>query len=113
MDDRAISRLFRYIDRYHSLPFPDVDDYVKQSMIYSRWAALEIAERLTLESCILPEEVSGIQQRSVEEIVEEFIDEMDTFAFESETAKAKFIFSIAGDEARRICAYICKKKGTK
>lgn len=106
MVDRAISRLFQYIDRYHSLPFPDADGYVKESMIYSRWAALEIAERLILESCILPEEVSGIQQRSVEEIVEEFIDEMDTFASESETAKTKFIFSIAGDEARRVAAYI-------
>lgn len=107
MEDKAISKLFYYIDKYHKLPFPDVDDYVRESYVYARWAAIEISERLVMESCILPEEVSGIQQRSAIEIVEEFIEEVDSFAQESSTSKAKFIFSIAGDEARRIAAYIC------
>lgn len=108
MDDGALSRLYIYMTEHQKEPEKWMSEDVRKSFAYSKWIAEELYERLSDEFNKLPEFVTGCPVKTANEIVEEFIDEMDTYATQSESAESRFMFSIAGDEARRIAAYICR-----
>lgn len=107
MDDRYVLMVEEYIR--DNLPEPDIkdDSYIFELHTYSRWAAYEILERLMRETTKLPAHVSGLEQISAEEIVDNFIDEMDYYAMMSPDLDAKDIFFIASCEGRCILMYIC------
>lgn len=106
-DDGALTRLYTYMHAYLELPSNPMPKEAKQSVMYSRWAASELYDRLLLNASILPESVSGLQKRTTTEIVDEFIDEMEYYETMSDEYEPKQLFAVAGDEARRIAAYIC------
>ena len=107
MDDGALSRLYHYMTYEMQEPEPWMPKEVRDAYVYSKWTAEEIYDRLLLESYLLPETVSYIQQRTTSQVLGDFISMVDEYANTSKTEQGRYIFSIAGDEARRIAAYIC------
>lgn len=65
-----------YIEEY--LPAPDIQwpkaQFEERS--YSRWAAYELMERVINEASLLPYHITGIEEKSTVEIIEDFIYEM-------------------------------------
>lgn len=110
MDDRYVLMLEEYIR--DNLPVPDRsdEDYIFELHTYSRWAAYEVLNRMIRETTKLPSHISGREPLSAEEIVEQFIDEMDYYAMMSPDLDAKDIFFIASSEGRCILMYICSCK---
>lgn len=106
-EDGALTRLYTYMRAYLRLPEKPMPKEAERAIMYSRWAANELYNRLLLNASILPESVSGLQKRTTTEIVAEFIDEMEYCEKISDEYEPKQLFAVAGDEARRIEAYIC------
>lgn len=106
-EDGALTRLYYYMENEMKEPESWMPKEVKDAYVYSRWTAEEIYERLIMESYILPEAVSFVQHRTTSQVLGDFIAMVDEHARTSRTEQGRYIFSIVGDEARRIAAYIC------
>lgn len=99
MYEVAISTIQEYIDEYLFEPRPNwpEDEFILRSC--SRWAAEELIKRITDETAILPNHISGCNKKSPYRIIEGFIDEMDYFAVTTDNKKHRVIFSNARDTA--------------
>ena len=106
-DDGALTRLYYYMENELKEPETWMPREIQDAYTYCRWTAEEIYDRLIAESYILPETISCIEHRTTYQIVSDFISMVDEYANTSKTVQGRYIFSIAGDEARRIAAYIC------
>lgn len=104
MDERDIATLERYMDECLFEPslgwFKDAFDM----QVYSRWVANEILERMMNEAMKLPEHISGVEQRSACDIIDEFIDELECAYSGSHNYNTKLIFFTALDAAKSIRA---------
>lgn len=106
MDDRDAVKVLEYT-REH-IPEPDITlapDFFEEQT-YSQWAGNEILERVYKELEILPEHISGKTSRSLQEVVEEFVDEMSYYASKAEDDRVKNMFTIARDEGICMLLYI-------
>ena len=92
-EDGALTRLYYYMENEMKEP--------------ESWMPKEIKDAHIMESYILPEAVSFVQRRTTSQVLGDFISMVDEYARTSRTEQGRYIFSIAGDEARRIAAYIC------
>lgn len=105
MDDRDVLRIEEYIRD----DLPKSKEYF-DLYVYSHWAAYEVLERVINEAMKLPPHITGKEPRTLVEIVEEFIDEMDYYYWASSWDKAKEMFAIARDEGTCILLYISSFK---
>lgn len=106
MDDRDAVKVFEYV-RDH-IPEPDITLAPEffEEQAYAQWAGDEILKRVYNELEILPEHISGRESRSLQEVVEEFVDEMSCYADKAEDDRVKNIFTIARDEGICLLMYI-------
>ena len=95
----AVSIIQEYIDDNLFEPNANWPEYEFKNRCYERWAAEELITRITDESLILPDHVSGKRQKSPFRVIEKFIDEMDYHATRTDNQHHRFIFSIARDTA--------------
>lgn len=103
-NEAAVSALQYYIDEFLFEPRSNwpKDYFLKRS--YSRWAAYELQGRIIEESLLLPPHltITGREQKTSTEIIEEFISEMDYFSEINDNRSSQFMFSIARETARGI-----------
>lgn len=66
---------------------------------YSSWAAHEILDRVIREASKLPPHVSGEESMSLEEVIDEFIEDMLYYKDIADATTVCAIFEIAIDEA--------------
>lgn len=103
MYDRAIKTIREYIDKN----LPELDSiypkYEFDTRSYARWAANEILERLIMEDASsLPCYITGEEPRSVLEIINEFIAEVDYYFYISTDVRSQEMFNIAVNTANYI-----------
>lgn len=101
MDDRDVL----IIEQYIRDDLPKSTDYF-DLYVFSQWAAYEVLERVISEAMKLPPHITGKEPRTLIEVVEDFIDEMDCYYWMSSFDKARNMFSIARDEGMCILLYI-------
>lgn len=106
MDDQDAVKVLEYV-REH-IPEPDITLAPEffEEQAYSQWAGDEILERVYKELEILPEHISGKASRSLQEVIEEFVDEMSCYADKAEDDKVKNMFAIARDEGICMLMYV-------
>lgn len=95
----AVSIIQEYIDECLFEPDATWPEYEFKTRCYERWAGEELMKRITDESVLLPENISGRRQKSPVKIIEGFIDDMDYHATTTDIQDHRFIFSIARDTA--------------
>ena len=96
-NEKVLMLLGHYIDEYLKLPDGNPKNNIFFVLSYSRWAAYEVYERIANETMILPCNVSGKEQVSAIDIIENFIDEMQELSeIKIETS---YIFEIAKETA--------------
>lgn len=100
MDDKDVIMIERYIQENFWQPTTDQCDS------YAKWAAYEILERFIFEAMKLPYHITGIEVRTAEEIVEDFIDEMDYYYYISSSEVGRMLFSAAKEEGKFVLYYI-------
>ena len=95
MYEQAIFTIQEYID----LHWPELDTpcqkYKFDTRSYSRWAANEIIDRLILEDSKLPSHITGKEPKSVVDIIEEFIRELNYCFSISDDVDRQEMFNIA------------------
>lgn len=101
MDDRDVIAVENYINQ--TFPNPCEDRYDS----YSRWAAEEILERVIDEAMKLPAHITGEQPRTLKEVIQSFIDDMDYYSDISRWNTSRIVFSIAREEGKLIMSTIC------
>lgn len=103
-NEAAVSILQYYIDEHFFEPRSNWPKDYFRGRSYSRWAAYELQGRIIEESLRLPPHltITGREQKTPIEIVEEFISEMDYFSEINDNRSSQFMFSIARETARRI-----------
>lgn len=98
----AISKIRRYMDER----FPDTGKlfpYFKfKERSYARWAADEITDKLIEEASKLPPHITGKQPRTIIEIIDEVIRDLDYCFYTSKTVGTQEMFFIALDTAKKI-----------
>lgn len=86
--------------------FPDMDtvfpEYKFRECSYARWAADEIIDRLIDEASKLPPHITGELPRSVIEIIDEAVQDLDCYFYNSNTVDTQEMFFIALDTAKKI-----------
>lgn len=99
MYDVATSIIQEYIDEYLFEPGPGwpIEEFVSRS--YARWAGNELLKRIERESMRFPEFISAQPLKTPYKIIEEFIDEMDYQARETDNRTYHLICSSARDTA--------------
>lgn len=100
MDDRDVLLIEHYIYESFSHPFSNKEDS------YARWAADEILDRVIFEAMKLPAHITGLDSLTLEEVVEEFITQMDYYAYIATHDEGRTVFSVAREEAKLILCYI-------
>ena len=105
MDEKDIQSVLTYVRRCVPNIDLDVSPAIQADQSYGIWAINEILERILHESELPPEYISGKETRSVEEIIYDFIDEMDSMALESTNDRTRNIFEIAKVEGQCMLMY--------
>ncbi len=100
--DKAISVIQEYIDKCLFEPQTNWSKYYIWERSYSRWAAYEIQGRIIEEAFRLPVHITGREQQTPIEIIEEFINDMDNYSCFRDDKKPNPIFSIAKNAAEDI-----------
>lgn len=98
MYDVAVSVIQEYIDENLFLPAPNWPPEEFNTRSYERRAGLELIERITRESMIIPG-LSVQPLRTPYQIIEEFIDDMDYQARSTDNSHHYFMFSTFRDTA--------------
>ncbi len=102
MYDREIAIIREYMDKN----LPELDNiypkYEFDTRSYARWTANEILERLIIEDSKLPCHITGKEPRSVVEIINEFIAEVDYYFYISTDTRRQEMFNIAVNTANYI-----------
>ena len=100
MYEIAIITIQAYMDEYLFEPKHNWPEYEFASRCYERWAANELLKRITDESTLLPEHVTGQKRKSPLNIINDFIREMDNyFEMSDSNRRCQFMFSTARDTA--------------
>lgn len=110
MDDRDVRIVEEYMEECVPLPSIDDKEYIFDLHAYTRWAVEEILDRVIKEAMKLPEHITGSRTRTLIEIIDEFIDEMDYYVSISNYDLPTYIFSVARDEGFCLRLYICSRK---
>lgn len=102
MYDSAIVKVQGYIDEF----LPELDSVyptcIFDSRSYARWAANEILDRLMCEASKLPPHITGQEPRSVLDIIDEFISELDCYFYISRDGNTQAMVNIAEHTAKYI-----------
>jgi len=103
-NEAAVSVLQYYIDEYLFEPKSNWPKDRFGGRSYSRWAAYELQGHIIEESLRLPPHltITGREQKTPIEIIEEFISEMDYFSEMNGNIRSQFIFSVAKETAKEI-----------
>lgn len=110
MTEEDFLALLRYTQEH--IPEPDItmSPEIFETQAYAQWAGKEVLERAYAELARLPEHVSGNSSQSMKEIVEEFVDEMETYSQKATDDRAKNMFTVARDEGRCMLLYISHER---
>ena len=109
MDEREVHPVTKYIeDRFMRDDSRDRFEDL-ETFSYSRWAAEEVLVRVVEETEILPEHISGIEARTLDEVIDEFIDDMSMFHEMSERLELRRIFWIAMCEGSRMRSHMANE----
>ena len=101
MDDRDVIVVENYINENFSRPSKD------RYESYSRWAAEEILSRVIDEASKLPAHITGVQPRTLREVIQSFVDEMDYYADISGWNTSRIAFSVAREEGKYLMSSVC------
>ena len=110
MDERDISRVGEYVEFHTYKPDRRFDRKFIAAQAYCQWADDEILKRLIDEKQRFEMPDSGDYEMSAEEVVSDFVKEMDYYQSISEDEKAKIMFGTAVEEGLSILHYIRDSK---
>lgn len=104
MDDRDVLLIEEYVSERTRLC--DVDECES----YARWADDEILTRVMMETMRYYDQDQFIFGTRPEEVILEFIEEMDQYVNDSKGERGRRVFEVARDEAENVLKYVCEKK---
>lgn len=106
MDDESISKVSKYLEFNEFKPDPRYGKDFIEIQAYCQWAGNEILNRMIEERARYMGPDSGFYQLSAEEVIKDFMEEMDYYRQISETDKQRKMFGVAVEEAQSIYSYI-------
>lgn len=99
MDDRDVLTMEHYLVENFREPIKD------EHYSYCQWAANEILDRIIDETYWLPRHISGVTPRTAEEVIEDFISQVERMRFEATNDRTRTIFEVAAFEASMVLDY--------
>lgn len=98
MSDQDVRTVEDYIEQYVQEPNPDQSREIFRTLAYGRWAMYEILERVIEETERLPPHITGKESRTLSEITDEFIEEMEYYISIARSDRVREIFTCARSE---------------
>lgn len=106
MDDYDVNLIRNYIAKMPKSK-PGMSDAELEWISYSHCAAMEILERVMLETLKLPEHITGLRRQPTVDVISDYITELNYYRELCDTPRSRRMFSIEMSEAEAIaCLFV-------
>ena len=105
-EDHLLRKIREFSDTWIVEPTKDLSKLSFDTVAYSLWAIDEITYRLMDEMYKLPYHITGKTPTPYEDIIVEFIDDMDYMADHTVDNHKRFIFLVARDTGAELLLFL-------